>query len=125
MAHYYWDRFSSGVKDVISGTAEKLEQEKEKLTKQVKKQVKKVHRKISDYNKSRQGIHLGSLKDEIYNHLVSDDEFADVGMHAVVGTRDKMLTAKEYTIGNLQRAVHGVDWDKVENLVKTVPHQSL
>ena len=41
MAQYYWDRFSSGVKDVISGTAEKLEQEKEKLTKQVKSRLKR------------------------------------------------------------------------------------
>ena len=118
MAHYYLDKFSNKVRDVITNTEAVLEQEKEKLRHQATRTIKKAKRTIGDYNESRKGIHLGSLKDEAYNHLVSDDEVTDVGMHAIAGSRDKMLTAKEYTIGNLQRAVHGVDWNKVENLAK-------
>lgn len=66
---------------------------------------------------NRTGFHLGSVKDEIYNRLRGDDPTTDIGMNAVVGAKDKAATAREYTLGNLERAVHGIDLEKTEDLL--------
>ena len=111
MAHYYLDRVNDFIKEKITDNVRKGDI--------AKRSGQYVVKKLKDYEDAYKGRYIGSLKDEVHNRLLQGDQELDVGIQSIVGTKDKLHEIKEYTVGNIGRAVHSVDWNKVEKLTKT------